>query len=258
MPEPLQTIVDDLEAEQAVLLALMEALPDDRWDVASPAEGWSLRDCVVHLAETDESALAGVEGRTQERRGERQGVLTAGQVRSHEMPVSQVRDWYRRSAAALIAALRRVGDEDRITWVGRPMSARSYVTARLMEHWSHGLDIHDAAGVTPVDTDRLRHIALLGHITRDYAYRAHGMAPLETPLYVELRARSGAMWSFGPPDAPDKVYGPAGDFCRIVTQRIHPSDTALRCEGDHAYEFLTVAQAFAGPPGAGRAPKSAH
>jgi uncharacterized protein (TIGR03084 family) len=125
-----------------------------------------------------------------------------------------------------------------------------------MEHWSHGLDIHDAAGVTPVDTDRLRHIAHLGYITRDYAYRAHGKTPPETKLYVELTSPSGALWQHGPEDAPDRIYGPAGDFCRIVTQRIHPSDTALRCEGPHAHEFLTIAQAFAGPPGSGRAPKT--
>jgi len=124
-----------------------------------------------------------------------------------------------------------------------------------MEHWSHGLDIHDTAGVTTIDTGRLRHIALLGHITRDFAYRTHGLTPPRTPLYVELTSPSAATWTYGPPDATDRIYGPAGDFCRIVTQRIHPADTSLRCEGEHAYEFLTVAQAFAGPPGSGRPPK---
>jgi uncharacterized protein (TIGR03084 family) len=258
MPEPLQTIVDDLAAEQAVLAALITTLPREAWDAPSPAAGWSLRDCVAHLAETDDSALAGVEGRTLQRNGERRGVLSPGQLRSHSMTPSQVVAWYRRAAEALVSALREVGDDDRITWAGRPMSARSYVTARLMEHWSHGLDVHDAAGVTPIDTDRLRHIALLGYITRDFAYRTHGLAPPQTPLYVELSVPSGATLRLGPSEAPDRIYGTAGDFCRVVTQRIHPSDTALRSEGEHAYEFLTVAQAFAGPPGSGRPPKGAQ
>jgi uncharacterized protein (TIGR03084 family) len=106
-----------------------------------------------------------------------------------------------------------------------------------------------------VDTDRLKSIAHLGYITRDFAYRTHGLEPPETPLYVELAAPSGDTWTWGPLDAPDRIYGPAGDWCRVVTQRIHPDDTALRCEGPRAREFLSIAQAFAGPPGAGRPAK---
>ncbi len=226
MPEPLQTIVDDLAAEQGVLLDLLQALSRDKWDLPSPAEGWSLRDCVAHLAETDESALAGVEERStvfgerpfspsprRERGpgGEVAPVLTAGQLRSHAMTPAEMVTWYRSTGEALVSALRKVSDDDRITWAGRPMSARSYVTARLMEHWSHGLDIHDTAGVTTIDTGRLRHIALLGHITRDFAYRTHGLTPPRTPLYVELTSPSAATWTYGPPDATDRSYGPAGD-----------------------------------------------
>jgi uncharacterized protein (TIGR03084 family) len=251
----LQVLTADLAAEQDVLRALIDSLPDDAWDRDSPAEGWTLRDCVVHLAETDESATAGVQGRTLQRRGERQGVLTAGMVAARGLPPADVARWYSRAAAELIDALRGVGDGDRITWAGRPMSARSYVTARLMEHWSHGLDIHDAARVKAVDTDRLRHIALLGCITREFAYRTHGLTPPGTPLFVDLTLPSGAPWRNGPEDATDRISGTAGDFCRVVTQRIHPADTALRCEGPHAAEFLGIAQAFAGPPGSGRPPR---
>jgi uncharacterized protein (TIGR03084 family) len=63
------------------------------------------------------------------------------------------------------------------------------------------------------------------------------------------------MWTWGPEDAEDRVSGSAGDFCRVVTQRIHVADTSLQAEGPHAAEFLSIAQAFAGPPGSGRAPK---
>jgi uncharacterized protein (TIGR03084 family) len=94
-------------------------------------------------------------------------------------------------------------------------------------------------------------------MTRDYAYRTHGMEPPITTLYLELTSPSGATWTWGSPDAPDRITGPAGDFCRVVTQRIHPDDTALRAEGPHAREFLSIAQAFAGPPGSGRPPKGA-
>ena len=92
-------------------------------------------------------------------------------------------------------------------------------------------------------------------MTRDFAYRTNGLEPPTTPLRVELTAPSGAQWVFGPEDAPDRITGPGGDFCRVVTQRIHWSDTQLAAEGERAQEFLRIAQAFAGPPGAGRPPK---
>ena len=44
------------------------------------------------------------------------------------------------------------------------------------------------------------------------------------------------------------------DFCLLVTQRRHRDDTDLVADGDVAAEWLTIAQAFAGPPGAGRQP----
>jgi hypothetical protein len=49
------------------------------------------------------------------------------------------------------------------------------------------------------------------------------------------------------------VTGPALDFCLLVTQRRHRDDLALETTGDDAAHWLTIAQAFAGPPGAGRA-----
>ena len=43
------------------------------------------------------------------------------------------------------------------------------------------------------------------------------------------------------------------DFCLLVTQRRHRADTAVSAVGPGAKQWLTIAQAFAGPPGAGRA-----
>jgi uncharacterized protein (TIGR03084 family) len=257
MADAWQALLDDIEAESRVLQDALSKLPDDAWDRPSPAEGWLLRDCVVHLAETDDSAVASVTGEPAAPRGERQGVLTPGMVAGRARPPAELLAWYTASNARMLEELRKLKGDERLPWAGRPMGARSFATARLMEHWSHGLDILDAAGIAPVDTDRLRNIAHLGYMTRDYAYRTHGMEPPITTLYLELTSPSGATWTWGSPDAPDRITGPAGDFCRVVTQRIHPDDTALHAEGPHAREFLSIAQAFAGPPGSGRPPKGA-
>jgi hypothetical protein len=50
------------------------------------------------------------------------------------------------------------------------------------------------------------------------------------------------------------VSGPALDFCLVVTQRRNVDDTALVVDGDLASDWMSVAQAFAGPPGPGRPP----
>jgi uncharacterized protein (TIGR03084 family) len=71
---------------------------------------------------------------------------------------------------------------------------------------------------------------------------------------VELRAPSGEVWAFGPEDASDTVRGPAVDFCLAVTQRRHLDDLDLDVQGPVASEWLSIAQAFAGPPGPGRRP----
>ena len=255
MTEELKLLISDLAAEQRVLTEALGDLASEMWDQASSAEGWTLRDCVVHLAETDESAALAVRGESPAPRGPRSGPLTSGQMRSHGMAPSEVLNWYRTAAANIVEVLENLKDAERPSWAGRPMSALSFTSARLMEHWSHGLDILEVAGVEPVDTDRLRHVAHLGYMTRDFAFRNHDLAPASDPFYLELTAPSGAIWSWGPPDAKQRIAGTAGDFCRVVTQRIHWSDTKLQASGMEAQHFLAIAQAFAGPPGRGRPPR---
>ena len=251
-------IVDDLHAERLVVESVLAGLPGTLWDLPSPAEGWTLRDCVAHLAETDGSAARSIspEHAQPAAEGEREGVLTPGQRLARSFTPAEVLAWYSEANDRLLAALRGCRGDERLRWLDRQMSARSFVSMRIMEHWSHGLDILEAAGVQPIDTDRLRHVSHLGYLTRDFAFENRGLEPPATPLRLELVSPGGERWTWGPPDAPDRIFGPAGDFCRIVTQRIHLADTSLHAEGPHAAEFLSIAQAFAGPPGAGRPPRA--
>jgi uncharacterized protein (TIGR03084 family) len=123
-----------------------------------------------------------------------------------------------------------------------------------METWAHGQDVADALGVTRTPTDRLRHVAHIGVRTRDFAYAAHRRTPPTDPFRVELTAPDGSLWTWGPEDATQRVSGPALHFGLLVTQRRHRDDLALRAVGAEADEWLGIAQAFAGGPGAGRAP----
>jgi uncharacterized protein (TIGR03084 family) len=137
------------------------------------------------------------------------------------------------------------------------MGAKSFLTARLMECWAHGQDVLDALGVERTATDRLRHVARLGFITRGWSYANRGLEPPPGEVRVELAGPSGESWCFGPEDAPSAVTGPALDFCLVVTQRRHVDDTDLRITGEVARDWLEKAQAFAGPPTDGPTPRRA-
>jgi len=145
-----------------------------------------------------------------------------------------------------------VPDGRKLLWFGPPMSAPSMATARLMETWAHGLDVADALGVEVAPSDRLKSIAHLGVRTRDFAFTVHGLTPPAEPFRVELRAPDGSVWAWGPEEAAQRVTGSAYDFCCLVTQRRPRAELDVEADGPDAQKWLSIAQAFAGPPGVGR------
>lgn len=262
MSDAFLQVVDDLAAEQAALRAVLEQVPFDRWESATHAPGWAIRDQVAHLAFFDEAATAAIQDaekfaadarRMSSGRGDAAG--DPGYLaEARKRPAAEVMAWWQEASGRLVEASRTLDASRRMPWYGPPMAATSFVTARLMECWSHGLDVVDVAGVTREATERLRHVAFLGVRTRNFSYVTRGLEPNTEPMRVELTAPSGETWVFGEVDAPNRVSGLAIDFCQVVTQRRHVADTALQVTGEAAAEWMRYAQAFAGPPGAGREP----
>jgi uncharacterized protein (TIGR03084 family) len=167
-------------------------------------------------------------------------------------PVELLARW-RAARPALANALRAYPAGEKLPWFGPPMSPTSMATARFMETWAHSLDVADTLGISPEPTDRIRHVAHIGVRTRNFAFANNGLEPPAEEFRVVLTAPSGATWEWGPEDAAQSVSGPAYDFCLRVTQRRHPDDLALVAVGEDAATWLQIAQAFAGPPGSGRA-----
>jgi uncharacterized protein (TIGR03084 family) len=256
MPD-MQAICGDLAAEHEALDTLVGPLDDRGWDVLTPAEGWTVRDQIGHLAFFDEMAA---EAATRPE-AFRASLAQAGPetlVRRHldrgrAMTGAAVLDWWRAVRAAMLAALARVDPKSRLAWYGPGMSALSFATARLMETWAHGQDVADALGRRRPATDRLRHVAHMGVLARPFSYTNRGREAPARPVRVELTGPSGDVWAWGDSEAADVVRGSAEDFCLVVTRRRHPADTDLRVEGPLAAEWISIAQAFAGPPGPGRA-----
>jgi uncharacterized protein (TIGR03084 family) len=153
----------------------------------------------------------------------------------------------------MVAATGALPEGTRVPWFGPPMGVLSFVSARLMETWAHGQDVADALDRRRVPTARLRHIAHLGVRTRSYSYVVRGLETPSTPVAVVLTGPAGELWQWeDSDDAVDRVRGPALDFCLVVTQRRNVVDTTLVVEGESANQWMSIAQAFAGPPGPGR------
>ncbi|GLF97307.1 TIGR03084 family metal-binding protein [Streptomyces yaizuensis] len=253
-------VLGDLEDEGTALDRLVAGLDPGGWARGTPAPGWSVAHQIAHLAWTDRAALLAVTDAdgfaTEAGRARPATFVDDGAAEGSRRPPGELLAYWREGRARLAAALRAVPAGTRLPWYGPPMSVASMATARLMETWAHGQDVADALGVARTPTARLRHIAHLGFRTRDFAYAVRGLAPPVEPFRVELTGPGGEAWAYGPVDAAQRVSGPALDFCLLVTRRAHPDDLALAAEGPGAAHWLTVAQAFAGPPGPDRAPRA--
>ncbi|MBO0854489.1 MAG: TIGR03084 family protein [Nocardia sp.] len=255
----LEALLDDLTAESADLDHLVASLDGDGWTRPTPAEGWTIAHQIGHLTWTDEVAVRAAtdpDSFAEVIREAMRNIATfiddaAADVAAN--PGTELLDRWRRARTALAEALREVPAGTKLPWFGPPMSPMSMGTARLMETWAHGQDVADALGVRREPTARIRNIAHIGVRTRDFAFTVHNRPAPAEPFLVELSAPDGSTWSWGPEDAAQRVRGSAVDFCLLVTQRRHREDLDLVATGPDAAEWLTIAQAFAGPAGAGRA-----
>lgn len=255
-------VLDDLREESEELDALVARLAPEEWRLATPAPRWTIAHQIAHLNWTDHAALVavtdevGFQGLVGHALAAPDRYVDDGaEEGARQTPAALLAAW-REGRTALDKALRESAPGARFPWYGPPMAVASMATARLMETWAHGLDIADALGVARPPTGRLRQVARIGVRARDFAYAAHGLTPPAEPFRVELTGPAGDLWAYGPEDAPQRVTGPALDFCLLATQRAHRADLALTAEGPDADRWLDIAQAFAGAPGPGRPPKA--
>jgi uncharacterized protein (TIGR03084 family) len=251
-------VVADLRDESDELDALVAGLTPDGWATPTPAPGWSIAHQIAHLWWTDRVAVVAVTDEpgftallAEAGRNPLGFVDEGAEELARTPPADLLTDW-RATRARLHDELVRVEDGRKLPWFGPPMSATSMATARLMETWAHGLDVADALNVRRPATARLKSIAHIGVRTRDFAFTVHGLPVPSDPFLVELEAPDGSTWSWGPADAAQRVTGSAEDFCQLVTQRRPRAELDVTAVGADASTWLTIAQAFAGPPGAGR------
>jgi uncharacterized protein (TIGR03084 family) len=239
-------IFDDLATEYHRLDAVLESLTAEQWDRPSDAEGWSVSDVVLHLAQTEEVIGAPSEGQEAFLPSAETSVdgMAADLVAAQRgAPIADLLARWRAAAFATPDALRAHPPGTRLPWVRTSLSPRTLATTRLAEHWAHALDITVPLGIPYPDTERLRHIAWLAHRTLPYAFAVEGLP--DAPVFCDLTAPDGTRWPLGDPAAPSRITGPASDFCRVGARRLTPAQSGLTAEGPHGADALRVLRNYA-------------
>ena len=237
-------IFDDLRDEMASLDGLV-AWPEPAnpavaraLALGTAARGWTIGDTLSHLAGTDQAAVMAIH--------DPEHFLARARENPPPAPGELPAVWPAAREELLAGVQRAHATRARLPWFSLPMGAMSFATARLMEYWAHGEDIADALGRSRPPTGRLRHVCHIGVQTLGFSFVQHGLSPPAEPVRVELDAPGGGVWAWGPPEARNRVSGPAAHFALIVTQRRLAADSALEARGDIAAQWPPIAQCFAG------------
>ena len=238
------------------LRAIAGELDESEWAKPSRCEGWTLSDVVLHLAQTNDLALASAEGRFWDVAGEfstKTGIAPSSvddaaelQVQAERGPTgAEIFDRWSTSADRLAATLLATDPRARLQWVASDLSARTLATTRLSETWIHTGDVAEGLGVTPDAAPRLRHIARLAWRTIPYAFSQAG-AELAGPVAFDLVGPDGAPWAYGVDDDPTTVIGGDGvELCLVAARRLDPDATSLRRSGPDADRVLELVRTYA-------------
>ena len=254
-------IFDDLVAEQDRLDSILDGLDDAAWRSPSGAEGWSIADVVLHLAQTEEAVVAtargdslGLTSHDDDDDGGGDGDDGGGdgtlddfmdrRVRAQRAEPAVVFERWRSARRAAVSALRDADPAQRLPWAAAPLKPTTLATTRLAEHWAHGLDITGPLGIPFPDTDRLQHIAWLALGSLPYAFTLVGEEPHD--VFCVLDAPDGSTWQYGSPETDSTITGSAGAFCRVGAQRLAPDESGLVASGPYGPVALRVLRNYAG------------
>ncbi|MCH2628694.1 MAG: maleylpyruvate isomerase family mycothiol-dependent enzyme, partial [Acidimicrobiales bacterium] len=172
----MEQICADIEAETEALARVVGGFTEELWRAPTVAEGWDSYETILHLGATDwicDLAVSNPAGFAEVR-----ARLANGEVSGHELVRSETNTkagnelwrWFLEIRGSMVDALRKTEPKARITWLGPDIGARSLATSRLLETWTHSHDLADTFDVPYPPTDRLRHIAHIGYVTREFSY----------------------------------------------------------------------------------------
>jgi uncharacterized protein (TIGR03084 family) len=247
--------VAGLAEQQDELRSLLSGLTADEWRAPTRCEGWDVKDVVLHVAQTNEMAIASVDSRLDEFLMEMgRGLAPAVDVdegaarmveRDRTMSADEVRARYSSGAADLLARVEAADPHTRVQWVAGQLSVRTLTTTRLAETWIHTGDVAEAVGASLPPGDRLQHIARLAWRTLPYAFARDGRA-MAGPVAFELVGPGGEPWTFRPDEpAVTIIRGDGIELCNVAARRVAPSGTSLQGDGPDAEAVLELVRTYA-------------
>lgn len=245
---------EDFRAESKALFALLDGTDASGFDEPTQFKEWTINAVLQHLFFWNQ--MAGLQLTDEAELTRRLSAVLShdGGMRGFEAAHFGGlggRDLLEQWSADVDATADLFADADpkaRLKWAGPDMSARSSITARLMETWAHGQEVFDHLGVERQNEDRIQNIVVLGVNTFGWTYKTRKETPPGPMPYLELTAPSGATWTYGDDNPSERITGPAEAFCQVVTQTRNVADTALTVVGSTATDWMSKAQCFAGPP----------
>ncbi len=246
----------DFRDESEKLYQVLKPFGDLDFDKATLFKGWTINDILIHLYDwncaaslsiTDEDEFlefvelalpAALRGGLRQFENERYPNLKGQEL------LETWHDCYIQTADLFS----KQDPKARLKWAGADMSARSSITARLMETWAHGQALYDLSGIERVNEDYIKNIAYLGVNTFGWSFKVNKKPIPETVPYLRLTAPSGDIWEWSDPENENRIKGLATEFCQVVAQTRNLADTSLKIDGAVAFEWMNIAQCFAGPP----------
>ena len=247
---------NDFKIESDLLYALMKDLSDADFRESTQFKGWTLNDVLEHLHMWNWAAhesyvneagfLIFIDNVISETKG--------GSLKPYErkwingLSGRELLEVWRDFYVQMSLTFTEVDPKMRLKWAGPTMSARSSISARLMETWAHGQEIYDHLSVVRKDGDHIKSIVVLGVNTFEWTYATRSEKPLGPLPYVRLTSPSGLIWEFVDVSNINLIEGLASQFCEVVTQVRNVSDTQLRVFGTVAMDWMSKAQCFAGGP----------
>jgi uncharacterized protein (TIGR03084 family) len=247
-------LLDALATQHHELATILDGTDEEAWQQPSLCPGWSVADVVLHLAQTDEMAVASLEGRFGEVLAERSEGSPASTVdegaallveRQRDLAVTELRERWGSASKELLRSLRAADPHRRVDWVAGQLSVRTLAATRLAEAWIHTGDVAGGLGLEQETDGRLVHIARLAWRTLPYAFARDGRE-LHGPVEFDLIGPGGEPWRFTPDGEPVSVIrGKGVELCMVAARRVAASATGLTASGVDGDAVLSLVRTYA-------------